>query len=148
MRSGRRAQALFVRCGFTPQFHRRLASASLIGGISTLACSPTPSFFLSRRGLRDTLSWLASSPLRFSSRLLTNLCSARPLFIPAWAAAAAGIAGVVESDGYRFAKYEGESIFTIVRNLCKLAIPANVCDPLAGRVHIRFIAMLKLLFKF
>ncbi len=55
---------------------------------------------------------------------------------------------VVVADGYRFAKYEGESIVTFVENPCKSAISANDCDPQAGRVHVRFIAMLKLLFKF
>jgi hypothetical protein len=56
--------------------------------------------------------------------------------------------GVVVADGYRFAKYEGESIVTFVRNPCKSAISANAGDQPAARVHVRFIAMLKLLFKF
>ena len=62
-------------------------------------------------------------------------------FVPGPAAAS------VAPDGYRFAKSDGKPNYAILRNACSAA-PLRIARKKAPqRVQIRFIAMLKLLFK-
>jgi hypothetical protein len=51
-------------------------------------------------------------------------------------------------DGYRFAKHEGESIFTTFKNPYKMPVSRILLSEPGKAVQIRFIAILKLPFKF
>lgn len=97
---GQKGQALFVVAGISPQFHRPLASAGCAGGISDLACSPTPSVFERPPCVRP-LSFSAPGRIAPESPPRLHLdCRAgrRPV-------------SAVAGNGYRLAKGQGESIF-------------------------------------